>query len=62
MLHDDEIQVDSYRLQDGRRVYRMTHIATGLFVQDEPDSEEAIVSRVRKLKAKLEARVAEHTQ
>ena len=62
MLNEDDIQVDSYLLEDGRRVYRMTHIATGVFVEDEPDKEEAIILRMRKLKDKLEATVAGNTQ
>lgn len=62
MLNDADVQVDSYGLKGGHRVYRATHIPTGVFVEDSPDSDEAIVVRVRKLMETLESKVADKTR
>lgn len=61
MLNDDEIRVDSYKLADGRRTRRMTHLATGLYVDEGPDSEESVYVRLRKLKEKLAAKLSEES-
>jgi hypothetical protein len=58
MLKDEEIRVDSYRLEDGRRAYQMTHLPSGVSVEDDADSDEAILTRLRKLREQLEAAIA----
>lgn len=55
MLDDDEIRVDSYKLVSGHRVYRMTHLASGIFVDEESMmSAESLSNRLRMLRQRLE--------
>lgn len=44
-----EIKQESYQLADGRRLYRMTHIPTGMSVEEFDSSDIAVVERWQNL-------------
>jgi hypothetical protein len=54
MFAEQDVKVDSYHLEDGGVVYRMTHIPTGLSIQDELDLERPVLERLKSLSQRLE--------
>ncbi|MGH7134218.1 MAG: hypothetical protein ACREHD_00675 [Pirellulales bacterium] len=54
-LNEQEIQFDTYQLEDGRRVCRMTHIPTGIYVEDDGERDRSVYERMDALTVALEA-------
>jgi hypothetical protein len=54
---DDEIQIVLLKLNDGRRVVRLVHVATGIAVEDDGKSEQPIVERRNALTQQLAEKV-----
>jgi hypothetical protein len=56
-MNASEILHESFRLGDGRRLYRMTHLPTGATVEESESSDEPVVLRWEKLMILLVAEV-----
>jgi hypothetical protein len=59
MFNDEDIEIRLTKLQSGLRLIRVTHIATGIYVEDsgDPAIDESIVRRTNELKQALESKV-----